>query len=162
MTADIPAGIPQLASAEADTIEDPQAKAQQARNVAEGKKSLHELANEWRETATQEQLEEWKRKKSNSLKATNAAKRAKILEGLSGSERKKKQAEYDYRDSVNAKRDHKVDALLKLPRYAAIGRQWCYKNLMQAKNDGVVFFQDCNGEWHAQMPCAGAGMGSSS
>jgi hypothetical protein len=50
-----------------------------------------------------------------------------------------------------ANRKGKANALLKLSQYADKDYQWAYRNLPQAKKDGVVFFQDVDSVWCACM-----------
>lgn len=133
------------------------AKAQAAREAAEGKKSLGERGKATSTTNwTQEQREAALAKQV----ATNAAKRAAVLATLPESERPKKQAEFDRADRKEANRRAKANALLELPSYADKGYQLCYRTLAQAAKDGVVFFQDEHEEWCARMGTQG-GAGSS-
>jgi hypothetical protein len=160
-------GKKQFESKEARDALSERGKAQVAREATEGKTSLAERGKatrtenwtkEQREAAvakrkitvanrTQEERDAAQAKKT----ATNAAKRAAVLAALSESERKKKQAEFDRNDLKEANRRGKANALLNLPSYAEKGYLWCYRNLTQATNDGVVFFQDrSSGVWCAR------------
>lgn len=114
---------------------------------AEGKPTI---VDHGKRTRTDQWTPEMFRATREKTAATNAVKRAAVLAALPESERPKKQAEFDRNDLKEANRKSKANALLKLPSYAEKGYQWCYKNLTQATNDGVVFSQDSNGVWCAR------------
>jgi hypothetical protein len=142
-------------------------KAQAVREAAEGKMPLAERGNATRtENWTKEQHEaatiklvatmaNYTPKKRDAISAkktaTAAAKRADVLAALPESKRPKKQAEFDLNDRKEAARKAKANALLLLPLYTNKDYQWCYRNLSQAQNDGVVFSQDSKGVWCARM-----------
>lgn len=136
-------------------------KTMAARRAIEGKKSLTEYRKEWLENSTPEIIAAWNNKKSNSIKAAIAARRAKVLEGLSGLEKKKQKAKYDRTDRSNAIYNEKVNALRKLPQYAMMNNELCKRNMAKARKEGVVFSQDSSGVWHAHMSGGSQGMGSS-
>jgi hypothetical protein len=93
--------------------------------------------------------------------ATKAAKRVSVLASLPEAERRKKQAQFDRKDRFEAKQRSKAKALLKLSMtYANKGYMWCYKNLVQAEKDGVVFFQNESGVWCARMGAHGGASSS--
>jgi hypothetical protein len=143
---------------EVKTAASERARAQAEREAAEGKTSLAERGKATRtENWTKEQRDAVQAKRD----ATTAAKRAAVLAALPESERPKKQAEFDRNDLKEANRCGKANALLQLPSYAEKGYQWRYRNLTQATNDGVVFFQDPSGVWCARA-CGDQGAGSSS
>ena len=140
-------------------------KAQVEREAAAGMKSLFKRGKEWRENATPEQLAEMVRKFSATKQATDAAKRAKVLDGLTPLARNKKKEEYARTDRKQASRKGKANALLQLmPSYAEKGYQWCYRNFTQAeKDDGVVFSKDAsNGVWSARVRGQGSNEAGSS
>ena len=134
-------------------------KAQAAREAAEGKPSLGERG---KATTTASWTKEQHQAAQAKRDATAAAKRAKVLEGLTGDALVKKQKEYERNDRKEANRKGRANALLQLPEFAAKGYHWCYHNPSAAQKDGVVFFQDEHGGWCARMGNQGRSQGAGS
>jgi len=124
------------------------AKAQVAREAADGKKTIADRGKGTRtENWTKEQREEVLAKQN----ATSAAKRAKVLEGLPPLARKMKEKKYTRTDRAEASRKGRGIALLQLPAYSDKGFQWCYRNLAQAEKDGAIFSKNDSGVWSARV-----------
>jgi hypothetical protein len=124
------------------------AKKQAQAEAAAGMTSLGERGERtsfahW--TAEQHQAAALKRK------ATIQAKRAKLLQSLHPAAQWAQEQRFARADRKQADRKGKVDALLKLSKYANHSYAWGYANHCKVKKEGVVYAKDANGVWQARI-----------